>query len=143
MLEFISSMPESQGVEEHLIQAFSAIGDFQPEHLMIDAISACRRMGSSHAAFDYLLRLIDHCKQRGITSLLTNLASARDYGSEISGIDLSSVIDTVIVLRNEVKNGRYVRDMGILKSRGRHHSSAIHTFNITDRGIEIMGEDLR
>lgn len=137
-LEFLSIMPEAQGVEEHLIMAFRAIEKFQPEHMIIDAISACRRMGSEHAAFDYLLRLINHCKQKGITTLLTNLASARDYGSEISGIDLSSVIDTVIILRNEERNGEYIREIGILKSRGRRHSSLVHRFRITDRGIEIM-----
>lgn len=138
-LRFISNMPEAQGIEEHLIQAFRAIETFKPHHLIIDAISACRRMGSEHAAFDYLLRIIDHCKQRGITTLLTNLISAIDPGREITGIDLSSVIDTVIVLRNVEKQGRFVRDLGVLKSRGRAHSSRIHEFRITDNGIEISG----
>ena len=136
-LKFISHMPESQGIEEHLIQAFRAIEAFEPHHLIIDAISACRRMGSEHAAFDYLLRIIDHCKQRGITTLLTNLTSTMDPGREITGIDLSSVIDTVIVLRNIEKRGRFVRDLGVLKSRGRAHSSRIHAFRITHKGIEI------
>jgi circadian clock protein KaiC len=143
LLKFLSIMPEAQGVEEHLIQAFMAIRDFQPDHLVVDAISACRRMGSIHSAFDYMLRLINHCKQRGITSLLTNLASTRDYGSEISGMDLSSVIDTAIILRNEESGGEYVREMGILKSRGRNHSSAIHPFLITDTGVKVQGGALR
>ena len=139
-LEFISNMPESQGIEEHLIQAFRAIEAFAPQHLVIDAISACRRMGSGHAAFDYLLRIIDHCKQRGITTLLTNLTSVMAPGHEITGIDLSSVIDTVIVLRNVEKQGRFVRELGVLKSRGRAHSNRVHTFRITDKGIAIDGE---
>jgi circadian clock protein KaiC len=139
-LRFISTMPESQGIEEHLIQAFRIIEAFQPEHLIVDAISACRRMGSGHAAFDYLLRLINHCKARGITTLLTNLAAA-DAENEITGIDLSSVIDTVIVLRNRETGGGYLRELGILKSRGRGHSSRIHEFQITDQGIRIMEKE--
>lgn len=136
-LKFVSKMPESQGIEEHLIQAFRAFEDFEPQHLIIDAISACRRMGSEQAAFDYLIRIIDHCKQRSITTLLTNLTSVMAPGREITGIDLSSVIDTVIVLRNVEKQGRYVRDLGVLKSRGRAHSNHIHEFRITDNGFEI------
>lgn len=136
-LEFVSTMPESQGVEEHLIQAFRAIESFQPDHVIVDAISACRRMGSTRSAFDYLLRLIDHCKQRGITTVLTNLTAA-DAGNEITGIDLSSVIDTVIILRNVEIEGAYRRELGILKSRGRAHSNRIYEFHITDRGIEIV-----
>ena len=136
-LRFISSMPESQGIEEHLIQAFGAIEEFKPDHLVLDAISACRRMGSEHAAFDYLLRLIDHCKQRGITTLLTNLTASSDPQDEITGIDLSSVIDTVIIVRNLESQGVYRRELGVLKSRGRSHSDRIHRFRITDQGIEI------
>ncbi len=136
-LRFISTMPESQGIEEHLIQAYRVIDEFQPQHLIVDAISACRRMGASHAAFDFLLRLIDHAKQRGITSLLTNLTAATDGQQEITGIDLSSVIDTVIILRNTEQDGQFRRTLGILKSRGRAHSSRIHSFQITNQGIEV------
>lgn len=140
LLRFVSKMPESQGIEEHLIEAFRIIEEFQPNHLVVDAISACRRMGSSHSAFDYLLRLINHCKQRGITTFLTNLTTA-DADREITGIDLSSVIDTVILLRNVEVDGAYKRELGVLKSRGRHHSSHIHSFRITGRGIEIAEKE--
>ncbi|MBF0112212.1 MAG: circadian clock protein KaiC [Desulfamplus sp.] len=141
LMKYISAMPESQGIEEHLIQAFTAINEFNPKHIVVDAISACRRMGSSHAAFDYLLRLIDHCKQRGITTLLTNLTAA-NAADEITGIDLSSVIDTVIVLRNVERDGAYVREVGIIKCRGRSHSNLIHQFMITDSGIVVTEKEV-
>ena len=94
-------------------------------------------MGSEEAAFDYLLRLIDQCKQKGITTLLTNLTSTMDIRGEITGIDLSSVIDTVIILRNIEVERSFIRELAILKSRGRPHSSRIHEFKITDTGIEL------
>lgn len=136
-LRFVSSMPESQGIEEHLIQAFKVIEDFEPAFIVVDAISACRRMGSEEAAFDYLLRLIDWCKSRGITSLLTNLTTNTDIAPEITGIDLSSVIDTVIILRHVEVEREFRREMAILKSRGRKHSHKIHEFHISDQGIEL------
>ncbi len=139
-LFFLSTMPESQGIEEHLIQAFRAIEEFSPAHVIVDAISACRRMGSEHAAFDYLLRLISHCKQQGITTLLTNLTDSKEPGDEITGIDLSSVIDTVIILRNTLGNDGYTRSLNILKSRGKQHSHQVHPFRITGKGIVIDSE---
>lgn len=139
-LEFLSLMPESQGIEEHLIQVFRLIESFKPDHLILDAISACRRMGSANAAFDYLLRLINYCKQLGITTLLTNLTSAYD-NHEVTGIDLSSVIDTVLVLTNMQSNGRFKRELTALKSRGRAHSSRIHEFKITNSGVIIDWEE--
>jgi circadian clock protein KaiC len=141
-LRFLSAMPESKGIEKHLIQAFRALEDYRPGHLVVDAISASRRMGSEGSAFDYLLRLINHCKQLGVTTLLANLASSESEGREITGVDLSSVIDTVIMLRYVEVHGGYVRELGILKSRGRDHSHRIHRFRITDGGIRIeAGED--
>ena len=137
-LRFVSAMPESQGIEEHLIQAFRIIEDFKPSFLVVDAISACRRMGSEHAAFDYLLRLIDWCKTVGITSLLTNLTTNVGKTSEITGIDLSSVIDTVIILRYVESKGEFRRELAILKSRGRKHSQRIHVFRISNQGIELI-----
>ena len=136
-LQFISTMPESKGIEEHLIQAFRAIENFNPAYLIVDAISACRRMGSEHSAFDYLLRLINHCKKRNITTLLANLTDAVDAKDEITGIDLSSVIDTVILLTNLECENKFKRELGVIKSRGRKHSTKIHEFHITDNGIKI------
>lgn len=141
-LRFLSAMPESQGIEEHLIQAFRTIEAFQPAFVVVDAISACRRMGSEHAAFDYLLRLIDHCKARGITSLLTNLTVNVGETQEITGIDLSSMIDTVIILRYIEKGGQFKRELAVLKSRGHQHSNKIHEFQMSGQGIEILDTDL-
>lgn len=140
-LRFLSAMPESQGIEEHLIQAFRTVEEFQPAFIVVDAISACRRMGSQHAAFDYLLRLIDHCKARGITTLLTNLAANAGETYEITGIDLSSLIDTVIILRYVEYRGQFKRELFVLKSRGHQHSNRVHEFRISDRGIEIFKID--
>lgn len=136
-LRFLSAMPESQGIEEHLIQAFRIIQEFQPAFVIVDAISACRRMGSEHAAFDYLLRLIDHCKSQGITTLLTNLSMNVGETQEITGLDMSSMIDTVIILRNVERDGQFIRELAILKSRGRNHSNRIHEFYISNQGIQV------
>ncbi|MFN8432411.1 MAG: circadian clock protein KaiC [Anaerolineales bacterium] len=137
-LQFLSVMPEAQGIEEHLIQAFRGIELHKPDIVIVDAISACRRMGSRNSAFDYLLRLIDHCKTIGITSLLTNLTDSVKETQEITGIDLSSLIDTVVILRNVEHHGEFQRELSILKARGRQHSNKVHSFKITSHGVHVV-----
>lgn len=137
-LRIRSVMPETLGVEEHLVRVFRELEEFGPPYLVVDAISACRRMGSERAAFDYLLRLIDYCKERGVTTLLTHLAASASEGTEITGINLSSVIDTVILLRHLEREKGLRRMLLVLKSRGRAHSSDYHPFRITDDGIRIL-----
>ena len=70
-----TALPEAMGSDNHLIRALEAIDTFKPDHLILDAISACVRMGSEQAAFDYLMRLVGVVKERGITCILTNQIS--------------------------------------------------------------------
>jgi hypothetical protein len=94
-----TGLPEAMGSDNHLIRALEAIHRFKPDHLVIDAISACVRMGSGQAAFDYLMRLVSVVKERGITAILTNQTTGlTDGGEELSGIGFSSVVDAVIQL---------------------------------------------
>jgi circadian clock protein KaiC len=133
-----SSLPEAMGVEEHLFQALKALDEFQPQHVVVDAISACQRMGSEHVAFEYLMRLLNACKERGITCIYLNQATGLDVVAEISGIGISSVTDTVILLRQLPIGGAMKRDLIVVKSRGSKHSEQFHEFRITDRGIDLV-----
>ncbi len=132
-----SYLPEATGVEEHLLRALAALDELRPEHLIVDAISACERMGTTHAAFEYLMRVLDGCKQRGITCIYINQAIGSDVVSEISGIGISSIIDTVIALRQLSVEGATKRQLIVMKSRGSSHSDRFHDFRITDRGIDV------
>ena len=132
-----SYLPEATGVEEHLLRALAALDELRPQHLIVDAISACERMGTTHAAFEYLMRVLDGCKQRGITCIYINQAIASDVVSEISGIGISSLIDTVIALRQLPVEGVTKRQLIVMKSRGSNHSDRFHDFRITDGGIEV------
>ncbi len=136
-LEVRSYLPEAMGVEEHLFQALRALDEFQPQHVVVDAISACKRMGSEHAAFEYLMRLLNACKDRGITCIYLNQATGLDIVAEISGIGISSIIDTVVLLRQLPIDGAMKRSLIVVKSRGSKHSEQFHEFRITDRGIEL------
>ena len=132
-----SYLPEATGVEEHLFRALRALDELRPQHVIVDAISACERMGTKHAAFEYLMRVLDACKQRGITCIYINQAASADVVSEISGIGISSIIDTVIVLRQLPVDGETTRQLIVMKSRGSKHSERFHDFRITDRGIDL------
>jgi circadian clock protein KaiC len=133
-----TGLPEAMGSDNHLIRALEAIHRFKPDHLVIDAISACVRMGSGQAAFDYLMRLVSVVKERGITAILTNQTTGlTDGGEELSGIGFSSVVDAVIQLRFVDAGQEIGRQVLVVKSRGSGHSNRREPFYITDQGIEF------
>jgi len=136
-LEFLTIMPEAMGAEQHLIRALARAKAFEPQHIVIDAISALQRVGDTRAAFDYLMRLVDFAKQQGITTLMTNQLAGNFEQIDFSGVGFSSLIDTIILLRFVEISDRLSRSLLVLKSRGAKHSNSYHRFVITDNGIEI------
>ncbi|MBW1700355.1 MAG: circadian clock protein KaiC [Deltaproteobacteria bacterium] len=135
-LRMLASFPEAMGAEEHYIRALETIDDFSPAHVVVDAISACERMGGKQAALEYLMRLLNACKERGITILMVNQSASEDI-TEISGNNISSMVDTVISLAYKVDYGEITRLLHVLKSRGSRHSNQQREFVITDDGIQL------
>lgn len=139
-LRFLTAMPEAMGVEEHLYRIFSSMEEFRPSHHIVDAVSAAVRMGSEKAAFNFMVRLMDECKKNGITCIYTNQTSSRAPVDEISGVGISSLMDTAVILDYDRKGDIFGRSVLALKSRGASHSHRFHRFQMTDQGI-LMDED--
>jgi len=137
-LNFICTYPELMGAEQHYVNALSLIRQISPAHVVVDAISACERMGSKQAAFEYLMRLLNACKEKGITILLVNQTSGSKDITEISGNGISSMVDTVIRLEYHEGYGETTRLMQVLKSRGSAHSNQKREYMITHEGIKIV-----
>ncbi|MCG8530346.1 MAG: hypothetical protein MI749_06750 [Desulfovibrionales bacterium] len=133
----MSQLPESKGVEEHLFSALDAIEKHSPKHVILDALSACERMGSKKTAYDYALRVINHCKSQGITVLMLN-QTKQALEQELSGVEISSMIDTVILLSMFTSGNEVNRLLLIVKSRGSSHSNQYREFVLTDNGITIL-----
>ncbi len=139
-LQMLTAMPESMGAEEHFFRAFKAIEQFGPDHVLVDAISATLRIGTQQSAFEYLMRLVSTCKERGITSLMSNQGSGSAINMEqISNLNLSSLMDTLLLLQYVNKGAEIGRLLLVVKSRGMAHSNQYHEFEITDRGILLRG----
>lgn len=137
-LAFLTSFPEAMGSEEHYFKALTHIEAICPKHVVVDAISACERMGGKRAAFEYLMRLLNACKERGITVFFLNQLSGTSDFMEISGNDISSLVDTVILLRYQQIAGETNRVLQVLKARGSRHSNQTYEYLICDEGIRIL-----
>lgn len=136
-LRINATMPESRGIEEHLIHILNAVEQHQPDLLVIDAISATIRIATRPLAYDFLVRLTNACRREGITGVLTHQAQTPARLGEIGAMGLSSLLDTVIVLGYQEQGDLLHRTVRVLKSRGMSHSSTRHRFRITDEGIRI------
>ncbi|RKZ87385.1 MAG: KaiC 1 [Candidatus Parabeggiatoa sp. nov. 1] len=139
-LRFLTALPEAMGSEEHLSRAIKTINDFQPKHIIIDAISAMDRVGSQQQGEDYAKRMVNFCKERGITTFFIRQSDGFLIGKQeedITGLKFSSMVDNVIVLRYVESGGEVNRLLIVMKARGSAHSNQYREFSITDNGIDI------
>ncbi len=137
MLKFHSARPSLYGLEMHLVTIHKVIEEFDPQIFIIDPISNLSAAGTPCEVKSILTRLIDHLKMKQITMLLTNLTRCGN-GIEQTSEEISSLIDTWLLLRDIERSGERNRGLYVLKSRGMDHSNQIQEFLITARGIDLI-----
>ncbi|MGE0822102.1 MAG: ATPase domain-containing protein [Candidatus Binatia bacterium] len=133
----LTALPEAMGSEEHLLRIFRPVDTFKPQHVVVDAISACRRMGTDEASFNFLLRLLLYGKERGITLLFLNQTDGGEPTSDVTGFRFASLVDVIIRVEQDWSDESYRRRLLIVKARGSRHSHFYHSFCITDHGLEV------
>ena len=137
LLKFHSARPSLYGLEMHLVTFHRVIDTFKPRVFVVDPISNLSAAGKASEVKSILTRLIDHLKMKKITTFLTDLThfgGSLEHTSE----EISSLIDTWLLLRDIELQGERNRGLYILKSRGMAHSNQIQEFLLTNRGIDLI-----
>jgi circadian clock protein KaiC len=137
LLHFDATRSTTYGLEMHLVTFHRLVRDLDPKVVVFDPISALIDAGSRRDATIMVTRLIDFLKAHCITALMTNLTSGGD-ALEKTKIDISSLVDTWLLLRDIEFGGERNRAMYVLKSRGMAHSNQIREFVITSDGIDLV-----
>ncbi len=137
LLRFHSSRPVSTGLEMHLAMIHKLVTEFEPHAVIVDPISSFLHAGVEVDAGAMVLRLLDFLKSQQITGLFANLVAGNDP-SESTGLEISSLIDTWLLLRDIELGGERNKGLYILKSRGMAHSNQIREFRLTDTGVDLF-----
>ena len=93
-------------------------------------------MGSGNDVVAVVSRDLDLLKSRGITTVMTTLT--RGFKAESSEIEVSSLVDTWLLVRNQESNGERNRLLFVIKSRGSAHSNQVREFLLTDEGPQLV-----
>jgi circadian clock protein KaiC len=135
LLRFQCFRPSLLGLESHLFAVQKFVGEFDPEVVVMDPISDFVRLGTAVDVAALLTRQVDFLKARGVTSLFTSLTSLRESTSLEQ--QMTSLVDTWLLVKTLEGNGEHNRVLYVLKARGMAHSNQIREFLLTDHGIEL------
>jgi len=136
LLSFVSVRPTLYGLEMHLATMHKHILAVDPKLVVIDPISNFITAGSAREAHTMLLRLVDFLKTRQTTAVFVSLTSGGG-AIEATEQNISSLIDTWILLRDIELGGERNRGLHVLKSRGTAHSNQVREFVLTAQGVEF------
>jgi circadian clock protein KaiC len=136
LLRFSANRPSLCGLEMHLATMYRLIEQFEPAAVVLDPISSLLKAGQLSEVHAMLLRVLDHLKARRCTAVFTSLT--RD-GSDAaaSETEVSSLMDSWLLLLNREAAGEHNREIYLLKSRGMAHSNQVREFVMSERGVEL------
>jgi circadian clock protein KaiC len=137
LLQFHSSRATLFGLEMHLAIIHKIVQDFEPQIVVLDPVGSLIQAGNLRDAHTMLIRLIDFLKQREVTGFLTNLTSGGE-AIEKTDVEISSIVDTWLFVRDIELGGERNRAMYVLKSRGMAHSNQLREFILTPHGIDLL-----
>jgi circadian clock protein KaiC len=137
LLKFHASRPTFYGLEMHLLVTHLLVEEQRPAIVVIDPVTNLVSGGSVGDVHAMAMRLVDYLKGRGITTVMTTLTSGGN-NLEQSEINISSLIDTWLLVRDIESGGERNRGLYVLKSRGMAHSNQIREFRLTNHGVELL-----
>jgi circadian clock protein KaiC len=137
LLQFHAARPTYGGIEQVLLLTHKLISSFQPSVVVVDPVTNLLTASTLNEVRSMLTRLVDFLKTQGITAIFTSLTAAG--GSlEASEANVSSLMDTWLLLKSIEVGGERNRALYVLKSRGMEHSNQIREFVLTDDGLRLL-----
>lgn len=136
-LKLVCDYPEVADLEDHLFRMKAVMEEFRPDRVAVDSLTALERIATRKGFREFVLSLTAHIKQMEIPALFTNTTPSLMGGTSISEVNISTITDSIILLRYVEMYGEMRRGITVLKMRGSMHDKDIREFMIDDKGMHI------
>ncbi|MBS2004424.1 MAG: circadian clock protein KaiC [Cyanobacteria bacterium SZAS LIN-5] len=136
-LKIVCQYPEIAALEDHLIQIQEEIEHFKPTRVAIDSLSALERISVVKNFREFVLSLTEILKRREIAGFFTSTTPSLLGGQSVTEAHISTITDSIILLRYVEMFGEMKRGITVLKMRGSRHDKNIREFIIDNEGMDI------
>ena len=137
LLKIICRYPESMGLEDHYNTIEREINTHKPTLVAIDSLSALERVSTVKSFREFVITLTSLIKDREIVGILTNTTELLMGGGSITETHISTITDSIILLRYVEVEGVILRAIAVLKMRGSWHDAQIREYGVTSNGMQI------
>jgi circadian clock protein KaiC len=138
LLRVVCNYPEVEGLEDWLLAIQRQVHDFRPKRVALDSLSALERVGTMKAFREFVISLTSFIKHQEITGLFTATTESLMGGSSITEGHISTLTDSIILLRYVEMFGEMKRGLTVLKMRGSIHDKRIRELTIDEKGMHLV-----
>jgi circadian clock protein KaiC len=103
----------------------------------LDSLSALENVGTIKAFREFVIGLTSFIKHQEITGMFTSTTGSLMGGDSITESHISTLTDSIILLRYVEMFGEMKRGLTVLKMRGSGHDKAIREFTIGKGGMQM------
>ena len=129
--------PEAMQLEDHLLQIKKDIEQFKPARVAVDSLSALERVSTPRSFREFVIDLTSFIKEREVAGLFTATTPSLLGGESVTESHISTITDSIILLRYVELYGEMRRGITVLKMRGSPHDKQIREFLIDSDGMHI------
>ena len=141
-LKVVNRYPHAMAMEDHLVEMQQLIEDFKPTRVAVDSLSALERVSTLRSFREFVISLTSFLKREETAGLFTSTTPSLLGGGSVTEKHISTLTDSIILLRYVESYGEMLRSIVLLKMRGSHHDSSIRQYTIGKGGMQI-GEPFR
>ncbi len=136
-LRLVCEYPEVSGMEDRLIMMKRVIEEFKPDRVAVDSLSALERISSIKGFREFVIGLTSFIKHQETAGLFTSTTPTLMGGESVTEAHISTLTDSIILLRYVELYGEMRRGLTVLKMRGSQHDKNIFEFTIDGEGLHI------
>jgi circadian clock protein KaiC len=136
-LKVVCEFPETMGPEDHLLKMRKEIETFKPARIACDSLSAMERVVSVKSFREFVISLTSYIKKKEIAGFFTNTTATLLGGESITETHISTLTDSIILLRYVETGGSMRRGITVVKMRGSWHDKDIKEYEVDNHGLQV------
>jgi len=137
LLKIICVYPEALGLEDHLYRIKQGVEQFRPKRVVVDSLSALERVTTGKSYREFVIGITSYLKELEIAGLFTSVTPTLMGGTSVTEAHISTITDSIILMRYVEIMGEMRRGLTVLKMRGSKHNKEIREFTIDEYGMHI------
>ena len=129
--------PQELHLAGHVASIAEIVNKVLPDRVVVDSLSAVEGNYGLDSVHDWAAQLMSLFKQKEITSIFLSASNSLVGGSDATNFQISSIFDSIIMLRYVEIDAEFQHAVLVVKMRGTKHDKKLYDLKFTKQGLTV------